>query len=136
MASPCAGRRPRRSAVRRSARAGRACAISRTYAEPDDPQALFRLSWLRPLYRALCTRAEFRERSVAEQWTVLQQAARQITEGQPDNEHYDLSTENPAEVLSWLEAARRRAQRSTGAPVSPPLCPATIRTARRSCTRS
>ncbi len=81
-----------------------------SYAEPDDPQALFRLSWLRPIYRALCTRAEFRERSLAEQWTVLRQAARQISESQPDNERYDLSDENPAEVLSWLEAARRRTQ--------------------------
>jgi len=82
-----------------------------SYAEPDDPRALYRLSWLRPLYRALCTRAEFRERSIDEQWTVLQQAARQITEKQPDHEHFDLSEENAAEALSWLEAARRRTQR-------------------------
>ncbi|MDE3154169.1 MAG: hypothetical protein KGN76_03660 [Acidobacteriota bacterium] len=82
-----------------------------TYAEPDDPQALFRLSWLRPLYRALWTRAEFRERSIDEQWIILQQAARQVTESQGQNEHFDLSGDNPAEVLSWLEAARRRTQR-------------------------
>jgi hypothetical protein len=82
-----------------------------TYAEPEDPQELYRLSWLRPVYRALWTRAEFRDRSLLEQWTILQQAARQITESQASNEHYDLDDENPAEVLSWLEAARRRTQR-------------------------
>lgn len=82
------------------------------YAEPDDPRALFRFAWLSPLYRALSTRQEFRNLPLSERWTVLCQAAAQVTVDRRGSvDESKLGGADSAEILSWLETQRRRNQR-------------------------